>query len=799
MARRDTSKENFWRGVLDEHARSGMNIREFCRKKNIKEALFYAWRRQIRFRDAESPPMTGLCIMRDAVEYYRRKLYSNRTAQEHLKKRGLFSPELVDSFRIGYCDGSIGKLLRGPMHETAVEEGILHEDGTEHLQGCIVLPLEDSTGAIVNLAGWEVKPATRDGAGELRHVKDPDIGMLNSSALRTCEKIILAQTLPGCLRLHALGFTDAVFADHKAGISRVLADRSNGLRELTILRESDDGSYDRLVKEAVGCGMKIAATDAPEAEGNGPYPEAAWTRESISEALGKKQVLAEEAPSGEDASEDPDELLLERAGIVYRARGLESVTPTCMRVLVEARAGGRRSTDRLDLYVSRNRKRFAGAVARAFGKQQAKIEEQLKELMAAIEKRLRDRDGQEPESHELTAKERREATAFLETPELLENVDSLLERMGYVGEEANRKLAYLVAVSCMLDSPLSLLIRSNSSAGKSELLEKVVALMPKEDVFFLSRISPQALYYMPEDALSHKLVIVDERHGAQEAEYSIRSLQSRKKLTMAVVMKDPATGKSRTTVFQVQGPIAYMDSSTTLRDNPENENRCFVAYLDETKEQTRRVIKRQNASKTLEGRKALEELEEAIGIAVNAVRILEPVKVTIPFLDRVTFPPEYLRARRDNLRFLNLIEAIAFLYQHQREKKEDPVLGLYVEATPEDYRKAYELVRASAGSAYSDVPRVARTVLEGIRSRIEALSSEEGIDPQRYEFTRRMVRGWLRISDDQAKRALRTLVDLEYLYSTARGRGGKLMYRLGDVETEQEIVGKLTRPEKIDG
>ena len=120
MARRDTSKENFWRGVLDEHARSGMNIREFCRKKNIKEALFYAWRRQIRFRDAESPPMTGLCIMRDAVEYYRRKLYSNRTAQEHLKKRGLFSPELVDSFRIGYCVGAKGIVNQPPAADPAL-------------------------------------------------------------------------------------------------------------------------------------------------------------------------------------------------------------------------------------------------------------------------------------------------------------------------------------------------------------------------------------------------------------------------------------------------------------------------------------------------------------------------------------------------------------------------------------------------------------------------------------------------------------------------------------------------------
>ena len=86
--------------------------------------------------------------------------------------------------------------------------------------------------------------------------------------------------------------------------------------------------------------------------------------------------------------------------------------------------------------------------------------------------------------------------SFLQSPTLLNRVNDLVGRMGYVGEDANRKLAYLVAVSSKLDNPLSLLIRSNSSAGKSQLMEKVVALMPGEDVFFLSRISPQALYYM---------------------------------------------------------------------------------------------------------------------------------------------------------------------------------------------------------------------------------------------------------------------------------------------------------------
>jgi hypothetical protein len=379
----------------------------------------------------------------------------------------------------------------------------------------------------------------------------------------------------------------------------------------------------------------------------------------------------------------------------------------------------------------------------------------------------------------------------------MERLNDIILRMGYVGENANRQLAYLVAISSKLDSPLSLLIRSGSSAGKSDLMEKVVALMPEEDVFFLSRISPQALYYMPPDALVHKLMIVDEKHGAEEAEYSIRNLQSRKKLSMAVVMKDPSTGKAKTVIFEVQGPIAYMDSSTVTRDNPENENRCFVVYLDESKEQTERVIRSQNRGKSLQGKKTLQDLADEIRRAKNAVRLLDPLRVTIPFLEKVTFPSEYLRARRDNLRFLNLIESIAFLHQHQREKKLDSGFGAYIEATREDYRKAYDLVRATVGAAYADIPRTAGTILEGIRSAVTCQAGKDGISPAEYEFTRRQVRTWLKISQDQVKRALRTLVDLEYLTVRSRGRGGRHNYRLGETEAEHAVIAGITPPEEL--
>ena len=47
---RDIKKELFWRGILRQHGLSGLNIREFCRKKGLREPLFYAWRREVKRR-----------------------------------------------------------------------------------------------------------------------------------------------------------------------------------------------------------------------------------------------------------------------------------------------------------------------------------------------------------------------------------------------------------------------------------------------------------------------------------------------------------------------------------------------------------------------------------------------------------------------------------------------------------------------------------------------------------------------------------------------------------------------------
>lgn len=55
MAARDLKKESLWRRIVQGQSGSGMSVRAWCRKRGVKEVVFYWWRRELARRDAEPP------------------------------------------------------------------------------------------------------------------------------------------------------------------------------------------------------------------------------------------------------------------------------------------------------------------------------------------------------------------------------------------------------------------------------------------------------------------------------------------------------------------------------------------------------------------------------------------------------------------------------------------------------------------------------------------------------------------------------------------------------------------------
>jgi len=48
--RRDVEKERYWQKIVRDAARSGLSVREYCRRHELKESQFHWWQRKLKDR-----------------------------------------------------------------------------------------------------------------------------------------------------------------------------------------------------------------------------------------------------------------------------------------------------------------------------------------------------------------------------------------------------------------------------------------------------------------------------------------------------------------------------------------------------------------------------------------------------------------------------------------------------------------------------------------------------------------------------------------------------------------------------
>src|SRR5262249_21372707 len=153
----------------------------------------------------------------------------------------------------------------------------------------------------------------------------------------------------------------------------------------------------------------------------------------------------------------------------------------------------------LDLFAARARQTLAKACAELFGVAETVVGEDLARLVEYAEQW---QPGEATPAPAITISdaEREEAMRVLGAPDLRSRIGRDLGVVGRGGEEENRLLSSLAALSRKLDDPLSVLILSRSAAGKSHLADTVTRLVPPEDLRRYTRVTGQALFYTEEEA-----------------------------------------------------------------------------------------------------------------------------------------------------------------------------------------------------------------------------------------------------------------------------------------------------------
>jgi hypothetical protein len=386
-----------------------------------------------------------------------------------------------------------------------------------------------------------------------------------------------------------------------------------------------------------------------------------------------------------------------------------------------------------------------------------------------------------PTVHTINAQDEAAALELLRDPKLIERVLADFDTCGLVGERTNKLIGYLAVVSRKLDRPLGVVIQSSSAAGKTSVLDAVLAWVPEEERVKYSAMTGQSLFYMGETNLKHKVLAIVEEAGASRASYALKLLQSEGELTIASTGKDPQSGNLVTQEYRVEGPVALL-LTTTARDlDEELLNRCLVLTVDESRAQTQAVHVLQRERRTLAGLHSKQERAHLRTLHQNAQRLLKPLEVLNPYAKLLTFPDQSTRLRRDHEKYLTLIDTIAFLHQHQRVLRTAQAQGAalqYIEVTLDDIALANQLAHEVLGRSLDELPPQTRRLIKLIDRFVTEQCAAQHISRAQYRFSRRMLREAIGWGDTQLRVHLERLVELEYVMTWREGAGGKFVYEL---------------------
>ena len=408
----------------------------------------------------------------------------------------------------------------------------------------------------------------------------------------------------------------------------------------------------------------------------------------------------------------------------------------------------------------------------------------LRKALAALE----ESQQEETEQEESTRREEqapqpgteryKRAMELLRNSDILEKAAEDMQFLGHVGEITTKRLALICALSARSGRPIQPSTHAQSSAGKNALWDTTLSLLPEEMVVRRSGLTAKALFRTEAD-LKGAVLYLQEVAGSEDANYSIRVMQSDGRLEYEATEKMP-DGSMKNVVYRTEGPTVILQTTTKNHLHPENETRVFPIYIDESEEQTGRIVE--------------SILKDAAGGGVNsaerervrerwhdAIRLLEPdQEVVIPYAERVEIPKSPIRIRRDARRLLDVVRVIAWLHQHGREHDE---AGRIV-ATDADFHAALGLVSESLTRAWQTLTPSEETVLRAIKELPEQLRTTG--------FRRRDLKV-PNVSDRRIKEVLKSLTDTGYL--DCDGRQGPQGYSYTVAREAEEVsLGISLRP-----
>ena len=729
-------------------------------------------------------------------------------ALDYLKGRGL-NPEM----EIGYNSGQYWSKLKQ----------------------CITFPLKDQAGNITSLYGRRITESNgynieygRHYYSENRKGLYPSYPSQYTQTLIITEAIIDAASLVQCkdalpcVSILAAYGTNGLSTEHKRAItawSNPLEINATNEKEIIFFFDGDQAGKDGALKyaeELAGLGVKISIVAPPQDEDINSL----WLNYGKDAIL---QLIEERQPAGstnhqslppsfssiektsikEKGSHPSKALQMERTQSPLNTEQPNKITYTTQTARYIVKGSLPKTFDRmtisldvqhletaikyrtrLDLYEEKQVRKEAREAAEKLELRSDLVENDLSQLTDLLEEyrenQLQQSTKDADSDKTLTLTQQAKCKAFLQQTDLIQKLNQLIGQSGITGEDNNRLFLFVIATSHKMPDTLHALIQGSSGSGKTHLLSKIAELMPDERVVKFTRVTENSFYNYDEYFFRGKLICLEDIDGLkEEALFAWRELISNNQLSSSTSQKDE-NGNIRSAQRIVRGPMASICATTHGQIYEDNMSRLFIIAVDESQEQTARIMnyQKQKAAGLIDAEKE----REASALLQNLVRMLKPCKVINPYANQLHLPPQAHKIRRLNELYLAFVKQITIINQYQRKRDQQ---GRLI-TQKEDLKTAVTILFESIFLKVDELDGSLRQFFEALKTYLE-----EKPNAQQYEFTQREVRQTLHISKTQLHRYLYELISLEYLQQTGGYANKGFKYRVSYWDNIQKLRNEI--------
>jgi DNA primase len=440
-----------------------------------------------------------------------------------------------------------------------------------------------------------------------------------------------------------------------------------------------------------------------------------------------------------------------------------------------------------DLFEDKQVEKIAREAGEKLGLRADLIEIDLNELTDKLEiyrENELDPEAREEEKPIVKIQDYAKCKTFLSKPNLINRFNDLIGKAGVVGEQGNRVFLFCIASSYKMPDTLHALIQGSTGSGKTHLLTKVSSFIPHEDRKHFTRVTEGSFYNYGTKDLKNKLICLEDLDGMKEEAYlAFRELQSRGMITSSTTGQDEK-GNIRAYEKTVFGPIASLSCTTRGEIYEDNMSRCFVIAVDETGEQTERIITYQNQKAT--GKIDGEKEKQITSFVQDCIRMLRPHEVINPYADKVQLPREAHKIRRLNDLYQSFVKQVTLINQFKRSRDNRNRLI----SQKEDLQTAADIMFESILLKVDELDGSLRLFYENLKDYVEATGKDHH---ETYSFSQREIRQALNISKSQLQRYLRNLISLEYIQLSGGHINRGFKYKISYWDNIDKLRAKVKR------